>query len=269
MTMPPDPSSTELEQEPGGKMSFFEHLVDLRKRLINSAIGIGIGAMVGFTVAEKVINFIARPMQEALRRAHQADKLIYTNPAGMINLIITSGLYIGVALAAPYVLYQVWLFVAPGLYKHERKAAVTFIFSSVFLFIAGVAFGYFIMLPYVLTFLTSFQGAFQPLISINEYIDFILVVLLGLGVIFELPVLVFFLALFGIVTPQFLWKNVRYAILIIAIIAAIVTPTPDALTMLIFMTPMLGLYFLSIGVAAFVVRNKSKRDALANQGAQP
>ncbi len=269
MTMPPDPASTELEQEPGGKMSFFEHLVDLRKRLINSGIAIGIGAMIGVTVAEKVIGFIARPMQEALRRAHQADKLIYTSPAGMINLIITGGLYIGLAIAAPYVLYQVWLFVAPGLYKHERKAGVTFIFASLFLFIAGVAFGYFVMLPYVLAFLTSFQGPFQPLISINEYIDFILVVLLGLGVIFELPVLVFFLALFGIVTPQFLWKNVRYAILIIAIIAAIVTPTPDALTMIIFMAPMLGLYFLSIGVAAFVVRNKTKRDTLANQGAHP
>lgn len=268
MTTPPEPSS-ELEQEPGGKMSFFEHLVDLRKRLINSAIAIGIGAMVGVTVAEKVIGFIARPMQEALRKAHQADKLIYTSPAGMINLIITSGLYIGLGLAAPYVLYQVWLFVAPGLYKHERRAAATFIFSSLLLFVVGVAFGYFIMLPYVLAFLTSFQGPFAPLISINEYIDFILIVLVGLGVIFELPVLVFFLALFGIVTPRFLWKNVRYAILIIAIVAAIVTPTPDALTMLIFMAPMVALYFLSIGVAAFVVRHKAKRAALADQGARP
>lgn len=263
---PSDPSPAELEQESGGKMSFFEHLVDLRKRLINSAIAIGVGAMIGVTIAEKVIGFIAKPMQEALRKAHQADKLIYTSPAGMINLIITSGLYIGLGLAAPFVLYQVWLFVAPGLYKHERKAAATFIFSSLVLFVAGVSFGYFIMLPYVLAFLTSFQGPFAPLISINEYIDFILIVLVGLGVIFELPVLIFFLALFGIVTPQFLWKNVRYAILIIAIIAAIVTPTPDALTMLIFMAPMIGLYFLGIGVAAFVVRNKAKRAALENQG---
>jgi sec-independent protein translocase protein TatC len=263
-TTPSDLSSTQPDQEPGGKMSFFEHLVDLRKRLINSAIAIGIGAMVGVTIAERVINFIARPMQEALRRTHQPDRLIYTSPTGMINLVITSGLYIGLGLAAPYVLYQVWLFVAPGLYKHERKAAATFIVFAIFLFIGGVAFGYFIMLPYVLTFLTSFAGPYQALISINEYIDFILVVLLGLGVIFELPVLVFFLALFGIVTPQFLWKNVRYAILIIAIIAAIVTPTPDALTMLIFMAPMLGLYFVSIGVAAFVVRNKKKSEALAS-----
>lgn len=248
-------------------MSFFEHLVDLRTRLIHSAIAIGIGAMVGVSVAEKVIGFIARPMQEALRARHLDDKLIYTSPAGMINIIITFGLYLGVVLAAPYVLYQIWLFIAPGLYKHERKAVSTFIFSSLFLFLAGISFGYFIMLPYVLNFLTSFSGPFRPLISINEYFDFILIVLLGLGIIFELPVLIFFLALFGIVTPKFLWKNVRYAILIIAVVAAIVTPTPDATTMLVFMAPMVALYFLGIGVAYMVVRSKAKRAAMANQEA--
>ncbi len=269
MTTPQsDPSSSAPEQEPGGKMSFFEHLVDLRKRLINSAIAIAIGTMVGVSVSEKVIGFIARPMQEALRKQHLDDKLIYTSPAGMINIIITFGLYLGIVIAAPYVLYQVWLFIAPGLYKHERKAVTTFIFSSLFLFFAGISFGYFVMLPYVLNFLTSFQGPFRPLISINEYFDFILIVLLGLGVIFELPVLIFFLALFGIVTPKFLWKNVRYAILIIAIVAAIVTPTPDATTMLVFMAPMVALYFLGIGVAALVVRNKAKRAAMADQGAR-
>jgi len=269
MTTPQsDPSPAQPEAEPGAKMSFFEHLVDLRKRLINSAIAIAIGAMIGVSVAQKVIGFIVRPMQEALRRQHMDDKLIYTSPAGMINIIITFGLYLGIVLAAPFVLYQVWLFIAPGLYKHERKAITSFLVSSVFLFLAGLAFGYFVMLPYVLEFLTSFQGPFRPLISINEYFDFIFIVLLGLGVIFELPVLIFFLALFGIVTPRFLWKNLRYAILIIAIVAAIITPTPDATTMLIFMAPMVGLYFLGIGVAAVVVRNKEKRAALANQGAQ-
>jgi sec-independent protein translocase protein TatC len=267
MTTPQsDPLTITAEQEPGGKMSFFEHLVDLRKRLINSAIAIAIGAMIGVAVSQKVIGFISIPMQEALRRQHLDDKLIYTSPAGLINIIITFGIYIGVVLAAPFVLYQVWLFIAPGLYKHERKAVTTFIFSSLLLFLAGISFGYFIMLPYMLDFLTSFQGPFKPLISINEYFDFIFIVLLGLGVIFELPVLIFFLALFNIVTPKFLWKNVRYAILIIAVVAAIVTPTPDATTMLVFMAPMLLLYFVGIGVAAMVVRNKAKQAANANQG---
>jgi sec-independent protein translocase protein TatC len=249
-------------------MSFFEHLVDLRKRLINSAIAIVIGAGIGVTISQKAMDFISRPMQEALRKQHLEDKLIYTSPAGLINIIITFGIYIGVVLAAPFVLYQVWLFIAPGLYKHERKAVTTFIFSSVVLFLAGISFGYFVMLPYMLNFLIGFQGPFRPLISINEYFDFILIVLLGLGIIFELPVLIFFLALFGIVTPKFLWKNLRYAILIIAIVAAIVTPTPDATTMLVFMAPMVLLYFLGIGVAALVVRNKAKRAAMADQGAR-
>ncbi len=269
MTTPQsDPSTPAPEQEPGGKMSFFEHLVDLRKRLINSAIAIVIGAGIGVTISQKAMDFISRPMQEALRKQHLEDKLIYTSPAGLINIIITFGIYIGVVLAAPFVLYQVWLFIAPGLYKHERKAVTTFIFSSVLLFLAGISFGYFIMLPYMLDFLIGFQGPFRPLISINEYFDFILIVLLGLGIIFELPVLIFFLALFGIVTPKFLWKNLRYAILIIAVVAAIVTPTPDATTMLVFMAPMVLLYFLGIGVAALVVRNKEKRAAMADQGAR-
>jgi sec-independent protein translocase protein TatC len=264
MTTPQsDPTATPTEQEPGGKMSFFEHLVDLRKRLINSALAIAIGAMIGVGIAKKVIVLITRPMQVALARHHLDDKLIYTSPAGFINIVITFGIYVGVVLAAPFVLYQVWLFIAPGLYKHERRAVTSFIVSSVFLFLAGISFGYFVMLPYILDFLIGFQDpSFRPLISINEYFDFILIVLLGLGIIFELPVLIFFLALFNIVTPQFLWKNLRYAILVIAIVAAIITPTPDATTMLVFMAPMVALYFIGIGVAALVVRKKAKAAAL-------
>jgi sec-independent protein translocase protein TatC len=267
MTPQSDETTPAIEKEEGGKMSFFDHLVDLRKRLINSAIAIAIGTLIGVSVAEKVLGFITHPIQAALRHYHQDDTLIFTSPAGMINIIITFGLYLGIVLAAPFVLYQVWLFIAPGLYKHERKAVTAFVFCSFFLFIAGISFGYFIMLPYMLNFLIGFQGPFRPLITVNEYIDFILIVLLGLGIIFELPILIFFLALFNIVTPRFLWKNQRYAILVIAIVAAIVTPTPDATTMLIFMIPMLALYYLGIGVAWMVVRNKAKRAAIEGPGA--
>jgi sec-independent protein translocase protein TatC len=268
MTTPqPDPSGALAEQEAGGKMSFFEHLVDLRKRIINSAIAIAVGAMVGVAVSQKVIGFIVLPMQAALRKMNLEDKLIYTNPTGYLNMIITLGIYLGVVLAAPVVLYQVWLFIAPGLYKHERRAVSSFVFFSLFLFLAGIAFGYYVMLPYILNFLIGLQGPFKPLISINEYFDFILIVLLGLGLVFELPVLIFFLALFNIVTPKFLWKNLRYAILIIAVVAAIITPTPDATTMLVFMAPMVALYFIGIAVAALVVRRKAKAAAVAGEGA--
>ncbi|MGH9592576.1 MAG: twin-arginine translocase subunit TatC, partial [Bryobacteraceae bacterium] len=122
------------ENEAGGKMSFFEHLAELRIRLVHSAVSIGLGALVGFYVAPKILDFVARPMQAALRGAHLEDQLIFTNPTGYLNLVITLSLYLGVVLASPYVLYQIWLFIAPGLYKHERKAIAGFIFSSLVLF---------------------------------------------------------------------------------------------------------------------------------------
>jgi sec-independent protein translocase protein TatC len=259
---PPLPAG---EEESGARMSFFEHLSELRKRIIYSLLAVGVGMGVGFTVALRVFDFIARPMLVALRNAHLEDKLVYTSPTGVINLWITLGLYLGIVIAMPVVLYQIWQFIAPGLYKQERHGALTFVLSSVFLFLAGIAFGYFVMLPYILKFLIGIQGPFKPLISINEYFDLVLAVLLGLGVIFELPVLIFFLSLFGIVTPRFLWKNFRYALLAITIIAAIVTPTPDATTMLVFMAPMVVLYFIGMGVS-FVVARRRRQRTLARQG---
>jgi sec-independent protein translocase protein TatC len=258
----PDARAQQAEAaEPGGKMSFFQHLAELRKRLIRSALAIMIGAVVGFYVARKVFEFVARPMHKALHAAGLEDKLIYTNPTGYLNMVITLGIYIGIVLALPYVLYQVWLFIAPGLYKHERSAVVGFVGSSFFLFLAGVASAYYFMLPRLLTFLVTFQGprsTFSPLISINEYFDLLLMVLLGVGLIFEMPILIFFLAYFGIVTPKFLIKNFRYAIVIITIIAAIIAPTPDATTMLVFMAPMILLYMLGVGVAWVVVRRRQQ-----------
>lgn len=268
MATPPQPESTTKrtkEEESGGRMSFFEHLTELRKRLIYSLLAIGVGAVVGFTVADKVLAWISQPMLQVLQRQQPNARLIYTSPTGVIALIIHLGLYLGLVLASPVVFYELWQFVAPGLYKHERRAVTTFVVSSVGLFLAGIAFGYYILLPYVLRFLVSFQGPFRPLISVNELFDFTLLVLVGLGLIFELPVLIFFLSLLGVVTPKFLWQNARYAILIITIVAAIVTPSPDATTMLIFMAPMIVLYMAGIGVSWLVVRRK-QRAAVARPG---
>ena len=256
--MPPAPP-----EDPGGQMTFFEHLVELRKRIITSLIAVGIGAGVGWFVAPYFVSWITKPMLKALADQHLTQQLVYTNPTGFLSLLITLSIYLGLVLASPVVLYQIWLFVAPALYKHERSAITGFLFSTVFLFLAGIAFGYFVTLPYILKFLVSFQGPVVPMISINEYFDLTLLVLLGLGLVFELPILVFFLSLFGIVTPKFLWKNIRYAILIIAVVAAVITPTPDAMTMLIFMAPMIGLYFVGIAVSAMVVRKKERQLAAA------
>src|SRR5262245_20534269 len=151
-------SSTPEKEETGGSMTFFEHLTELRKRIINSLIAIVIGAFVGFYLSSYFIDYIIAPMRKALVNAHLDDKLIYTHPAAYLNLMISFGIYVGIALASPYVLYQIWLFVAPALYKHERSAITGFLVSAVFLFVAGVAFGYFIAIPRVLYFLVTFQG---------------------------------------------------------------------------------------------------------------
>jgi sec-independent protein translocase protein TatC len=258
VTPPAGNAAPTAAKDPAGRMSFFEHLVELRTRLIHSAIAIVIGAGIGLLVSKHFITFIVQPMYKVLRSAGLEGNLYYTSPAGYVSLVISLGLYLGIAIAMPYVLYQVWLFVAPGLFKHERNAAAGFLVSSMFLFLCGLAFGYFIMLPTTLKFLINFanEGPIKPLISINEYFDLTLMILLGLGLVFELPVLIFILSLFGIVTPKFLLKNFRYAMVIITLVACVVTPTPDATTMLVFMAPMILLYFLGVLVSYVVLRRK-------------
>ncbi len=267
-TLPETPARREDEDDGTARMSFFEHLVELRTRILRALLYVGCGIVAGLLVSDKAYRFLARPMVKALDDAHVSDKLVYTSPMGPLTLYITVGIYLGLVLALPFVLHQIWLFVAPGLYRHERRAVASFIGFGTALFLAGVAFGYYIALPMTLRFLLSIPGPFTPMISINEYFDMSMVVLAGLGLVFQLPILIFVLALFGIVTPRFLWQNFRYAILVIAIVAAAITPTTDALTMLVFMAPMIVLYLLGIGVAALVVRGKRKRaEQLSGAGA--
>jgi sec-independent protein translocase protein TatC len=257
--MPPSVPPSAPAEDPGGQMTFFEHLIELRKRIIHSLIAVGLGAGIGWFIAPHFISWLTKPMLKALGDQHLTQQLVYTNPTGYLSLLITLSIYLGLVIASPVVLYQFWLFVAPALYKHERSATTGFLFSTVLLFLGGIGFGYFMMLPKVLKFLIGFQGPVVPLISINEYFDLTLMVLLGAGVVFELPVLIFFLTLFGIVTPKFLFVNSKYAIAIIAVIAAIVTPTPDALTMLLVMAPMIVLYFAGVGFSALVVGKRNRK----------
>jgi len=225
--------------------------------------------VIGLSVSKRVINFIVQPMMIALRANHLEAKMYFNHPAGYVGLYINLGLYLGIVIAMPWVLYQIWLFVAPGLYRHERRATASFIISAMLLFLCGIAVGYFGLLPLVLTKVIGFSagGPIEPWISVNDYFSLILVVLVGLGVIFEMPVVVFILSLFGIVTPKFLLTNFRYAMLVITILAAIVTPSPDATTMLIFMAPMIVLYFISVLVSYAVLRRKRAR-ALAEGGTE-
>jgi sec-independent protein translocase protein TatC len=250
------------DEEPGGAMTFFEHLAELRKRIVHSLAALAIGACIGVALSKYLINVVTNPIVAALKAAKQIPHIYYTHPAGYLNLYISLGVYLGIVLAAPYVLYQIWLFVAPALYKHERSAISGFVASTFFLFLGGIAFGYFVALPSMLKFLVSFQGnvgPIEPMITTNDYFDLVLMVLLGFGLVFELPILIFFLTLFGIVTPKFLWDNFRYAVALITVVAAVITPSPDATTMLIFMAPMIGLYLVGIGVSAVVAKKREKR----------
>jgi sec-independent protein translocase protein TatC len=253
------PTNSTHDPETGGQMTFFEHLIELRKRIINSLAAILIGALVGWVIAPKVVNIITIPIQGALKAHNLNPQLVYTGPTDYLSLLIKLSIYIGIVLASPIVLYQVWQFVAPALYRNEKSAVTGFLFSTVFLFLAGIAFAYFLALPHILNFLVGFQGPVVPLIKIDDYFDLVLLVIVALGLVFELPVLIFFLTLFGIVTPKFLIENTKYAVLVITVVAAIVTPTPDAVTMLLVMSVMTALYFVGVGVSWVVVRRRERR----------
>jgi sec-independent protein translocase protein TatC len=190
---------------------------------------------------------------------HLHIKLNYTHPMDPLNLYLQVSLIGGAILASPFILYQVWLFIAPALYKKERRYVVPFMAATVGLFLTGAAFGYFWVLPGALEILiVKFGSKFQPIVTIEEYTGFFLSIILGLGISFELPILIFFLALLGIVSPRFLWKNIRYAVLAVFIVAAVICPSPDPWTMCIYAIPMMMLYLIGIGVAWWVHPSRRK-----------
>ena len=260
-TVPPEEESRDSMPA----MSFLQHLEELRRRIIYSLIGVTVGFLACWGYAERIFGLMERPIMEALQRNHMAQTLVYLSPTEPFNLYLKIGLLAGIFVSSPFVLYQVWMFISPGLYRNERRYVVPFMVSTVFLFLAGGFFGYRIVYPAALEFLISYGKQFQPMITIGEYTDLFLTVILGLGLVFELPILVFFLALMGIVNARWMLKNFRYSILVIFIIAAIVTPTTDIMNMCIFAAPMVALYVVSIGVAWLVhpKRRRARREAAA------
>jgi sec-independent protein translocase protein TatC len=241
------------------QMSFLEHLEELRKRLIYSVLSVVVGFFACYYFADKIYGLMQKPIVEALRRNHLSETLVYLNPTEPFNLYIKIAFLAGIFVACPVILYQVWLFISPGLYRHEKRYVVPFMISTVGLFLAGGFFGYRLAFPAALNFLIEQGKQFQPMITIGEYTDLFLTIIIGLGAVFELPILVFFLALMGIVSPAWMWNNFRYSILIIFVIAAIVTPTTDVWNMCIFAAPMIVLYVVSIGVAWLVHPNRRNR----------
>jgi sec-independent protein translocase protein TatC len=246
-------------------MGFLDHLEELRRRVVYSVCAVAVGFGACWWKAERIYDIMQRPIMDALRANGLAEKLVYLNPTEPFNLYLKISALAGLFVTSPFVLYQVWTFISPGLYRNEKRYVVPFMVSTIALFSSGGYFGYKIVYPRALSFLIGFGHQFQPMITIGEYTQLFLSIVLGMGLIFEIPILVFFLALMGIVSAGFMLKSFRYAILIIFIVAAIITPTPDIVNMCIFAAPMIALYALSIGIAWFVhpKQRKARREKQA------
>jgi sec-independent protein translocase protein TatC len=244
------------------RMSFLEHLEELRSRLLKALAGVGVAFVLSIVFANDLWRIVSAPAQAALHALGYQEKLNQITPMETFTTVwVKLPMLASVFLASPWVLYQVWAFIAPGLYRKERRWAAPFVIFSAGLFITGGLFGYFIAFRYGLTFLLGIGRDIniQPMVSVTEYFDLFVNVMLGIGLVFELPVLIFFLTLLHIVSPAFLLRNTRYAILIIVIIAAIVTPTPDVFNLMLFAVPMCMLFFVGIFAGYLLVLHREHR----------
>jgi sec-independent protein translocase protein TatC len=234
-------------------MSLMEHLEELRKRIIRSLMFLFVGFGVAYFYHRRLYGIIQAPLNKL------NIPLNFTHPTDALNLYLKTALVGGAILASPFILYQIWLFISPGMYANEKKYVWPFMSATVGLFFAGAWFGYHWVLPGAIEILVVKMGAqFHPILTIDDYTGFFLAIILGLGISFELPILIFFLALFGIVDAKFLLRHFRYAILAIFLVSAIICPMPDPLSMCLFASPMLVLYFLGVGVAYWVHPDRRK-----------
>ena len=247
------------EEEGMSRMSFLEHLGELRTRILRALIGLGIAYPLCLLFARQLFELVRGPYDMAREQLPQYDTpltLVALTPMESFHMLyLKIPILAAVFLTSPWLMYQVWAFIAPGLYKRERRWTVPFVFSTATLFILGGVFGYFVMLRFALVFLVGigFESDIQPMISVSSYFNLFVTLLLGLGIVFQMPVLIFSLTLLRITNPSFLLKNVRYAILIMFVIAAVITPTPDVANMTLFAAPMILLFYVGIGASYLLV----------------
>jgi sec-independent protein translocase protein TatC len=252
----PDPEEAELS---GKQMSFLEHLEELRVRLLRSIYAIIITTGVCFWKHNAIYAYMARPLTDTLRALHMPAQLVYTNPVDPFNLYIKLSIMGGIFLASPYVLFQLWLFISPGLYRNEKKYIWPFVLLTSGLFMSGGFFAYKLALPKVFHFLLEFASQFTPMVTINEYWDLAITLVVSVGLVFELPVVILLLSIFGIVTPRFLLRNYRYAVLLTAVVALAIVPSNDMASIFVIWIPLVGLYFLSIGLSWLVYLKKNRK----------
>jgi len=230
-----------------GNISVLERLEDFRKRIVRALLAVAGGALVGFVLIDRIVAFILGPTRRALPAG---TKLIYTQPGEAFGLYIQIALIAGVVFAMPFIMYQLWRLIAPLVPPSARRFAIPFVGFTTVGFVAGAAFTHYIAFPYMMAFFASFNTPdlrFMP--RLEDVFGLYTKMVLGMAVVFQMPTVVFFLAKMGLITARFLWRSFRYALLLIFIAAAVITPTGDMVTQTIFAAPMIALYLLSIAVA--------------------
>ena len=248
----------EPQDDHKGQMSFLEHLEELRKRILHACYAIAVGMLVAFAFIGPLTNFVLAPARRALP---PGVDIIYFNPGEGFGFWIEVAMLAGTLFAAPAVAYQLWLFIAPGLYAREKKLVVPFVLLASAGMVGGAAFGHYVMYPSMMTFFASFhtpQLRFMP--RLDDVFRLYVMTIVGMAIVFQIPTVVYFAARMGVVTARFLWRNIKYAILITFIIAAVATPSSDPWNQIVFALPMIGLYLVSIAIA-WAVAPRSARSS--------
>jgi sec-independent protein translocase protein TatC len=235
------------------KKPLMSHLEELRKRLIASAVGVGVCFAVTYAFSEKLFTILAQPLKAHLP---EGDRLIFTNLPEMFFVYIKTALVSALLLAAPFIFYQVWMFVAPGLYRNEKRYVFPFVFFSTVLFVGGALFGYFVVFPFGFRFFLGFANEYiQALPSVKQYFSLSIKLLLGFGLIFELPIVAFFLGRMGVISARLLRKQRKYAVLLLFAVSAILTP-PDVITQLMMAGPLWVLFEISVIIVQIAGKKK-------------
>jgi sec-independent protein translocase protein TatC len=237
-------------------MTLLDHLEELRRRIVYALVAVVAGIAAAWSFRESIYGFLARPIEPFLPEGKKLAFLGITDP---FVIYFKMCALVGIFAASPFLLYQVYAFVAPGLYRRERRWAFPFVASGTLFFVAGGVFAYTVAFPFAIEFLLGMGEPFEPVITVQRYFGFLMTVILGLGLMFELPIVIFLLAAMGVVTPKFLVRHFRWAVLLIFVVAALITPTPDVINLLIFALPTIGLYLLGIAGAWVVTRAKRKK----------
>lgn len=240
------------------KMPLLEHLSELRKRIVWSMAGILVAFVLTFSFYSFLFDQLARPLE---RHLPKGKHLVFIRLQEPFTVSIKVAIVSAILLSAPFIFYQIWLFISPGLYRKEKRLVIPFLLFSTSLFAGGCLFAYYFAFPAACAFLLSMGTPYTPQISMDEYFDLAMLVILGMGAIFQMPVIVSFLSMMRVLTPRFMIRTLRHAILIIVVVAAIISPTTDIVNLFVYACPMVVLYILSIFMSWIFTRRARKKDA--------